>query len=192
MFIMLPGLNVAMVLRSAAISTHRQAMAVVAGIVTGIFAWGALAAAGVGILAPHSTAYTALRWAGAAYVTWLGAKTLWKAIQKGRHSHDDSFRTAGQGIGKSWGRGLAASLGNVKTLAFDLATFPHFLPAHHGRTAWAILLSVTHATEGLVWFSFLVVAARSVRRWLNRASVQRGIDAIAGLVFIGLGLSMAV
>jgi threonine/homoserine/homoserine lactone efflux protein len=72
-----PGLDTALVLRTAVTRGAREAVLTGAGIAAGCFAWAALVAFGLGaLLAASAFAYTALRWIGAAYLLWLGYKML--------------------------------------------------------------------------------------------------------------------
>jgi hypothetical protein len=74
-----PGLDTAMVLRSAVAGGPRQAIAMAIGIGLGCLAWGAAVALGLGIVLTASTlAYTVLKWAGAAYLLWLGVNLLFR------------------------------------------------------------------------------------------------------------------
>lgn len=66
-----PGLDTALVLRSAAVSGKRRAFGVIAGIQTGTLLWGFLAAIGVSaILLASAQLYDAIRLVGAAYLAW--------------------------------------------------------------------------------------------------------------------------
>src|SRR3954470_21846720 len=72
-----PGLDTALVLRTAAVEGPRRALLAGLGICLGCLAWGATAAADLVLLLQASLfAYTALKWAGAAYLLWLGLKLL--------------------------------------------------------------------------------------------------------------------
>ena len=72
-----PGLDTAMVLRSAVAGGPRQAILTAIGIAGGCLAWGTAVAFGLGVVLTASTlAYTIVKWAGAAYLLWLGAKLL--------------------------------------------------------------------------------------------------------------------
>ncbi len=77
-----PGLDTALVLRSAAVAGPRRAWGAILGIVSGCLLWGAAAAAGVAaLLAASEVAYTVLRFAGAAYMLWIGGRLVWSAIR---------------------------------------------------------------------------------------------------------------
>src|SRR5262245_38373356 len=78
-----PGIDTALVLRTAAVEGARRAVQAAAGIVCGCLVWGIAAALGVGaLLAVSETAYTVLKTAGAIYLMWLGATMLWAAVRK--------------------------------------------------------------------------------------------------------------
>ena len=63
-----PGLDTALVLRTAATSSARQAALAGLGIVVGCFGWGVLVAMGLGaLLMASQLAYSVLKWVGAAY-----------------------------------------------------------------------------------------------------------------------------
>ncbi|PHY13543.1 lysine transporter LysE, partial [Caulobacter sp. B11] len=67
-----PGLDTALVLRTAATEGPRRALAAAVGIGLGCLVWGVAAAGGAGaLLTASTTAYTALKWAGAAYLVWV-------------------------------------------------------------------------------------------------------------------------
>src|ERR1700733_15057462 len=72
-----PGLDTALVLRTAVTRGARESALTGAGIAAGCFGWAALVAFGLGAgLAASTLAYTALRWIGAGYLLWLGYKML--------------------------------------------------------------------------------------------------------------------
>jgi len=72
-----PGLDTALVLRTAAAEGARRAFAAALGICLGCLAWGALVAIGLGVLLQASEfAYLALKWIGAAYLLWLGLRLI--------------------------------------------------------------------------------------------------------------------
>jgi threonine/homoserine/homoserine lactone efflux protein len=88
-----PGLDTALVLRTAAIAGPRRAALAGLGVAVGCFGWAILVALGLGaLLAASQVAYTMLRWIGAAYLVWVGYKML-------RHPRRSFVPEAGQGPG---------------------------------------------------------------------------------------------
>ena len=74
-----PGLDTALVIRTAAAEGPRRATGAAIGIGLGCFIWGAAAAFGVGaLLTASEMAYAVLKWVGAAYLTWTGIRMILK------------------------------------------------------------------------------------------------------------------
>jgi threonine/homoserine/homoserine lactone efflux protein len=77
-----PGLDTALVLRTAAVEGPRRAMLAGVGICGGCLMWGLAASVGLGtLLAASQVAYRALRIAGACYLIFLGTKMLLRKHQ---------------------------------------------------------------------------------------------------------------
>ena len=72
-----PGLDTALILRTAAVEGRAQAWRAALGINAGCLLWGAAVAFGLGaLLAVSELAYTLLKYCGAAYLCWLGLNLL--------------------------------------------------------------------------------------------------------------------
>jgi len=121
-----PGLDTALVLRTATAGTPRRAALAGLGIAAGCFVWAALVAFGLGaLLAASQLAYTVLRWIGAAYLLWVGYKML-------RHPRR-AFLTAGQNRepqGAAFVTGALTNLPNPKVGVFYVSFLPQFVPLH--------------------------------------------------------------
>ncbi|MEU4364538.1 LysE family transporter [Promicromonospora sp. NPDC023987] len=82
----MPGLDSALVLRTAVVHGNRHAYATALGVNAGVLAWGVAAAVGAtAVLAASETAYRVLTMAGAAYLVSLGGQMLWSSFQRGRY-----------------------------------------------------------------------------------------------------------
>ncbi|MBO8369672.1 LysE family translocator [Pseudomonas aeruginosa] len=186
-----PGLDTALVLRTAAVEGGRKAMRAGGGIVTGVLIWGLIAALGLGaVLAVSRLAYTLLQIAGAAYLLWLG----WKLISGALKSRptlpaDDPPLVRGE---RWFLRGLLTNLLNPKVGVFYVSLLPQFVPADVPVVGFSVLLAGIHAAMGLLWFAALVLATRSLARWLRRPTVMRSLDALTGLALMGFGLRLAL
>ncbi|MFC0597781.1 LysE family translocator [Streptomyces palmae] len=192
-----PGLDTALVLRSAATHGRAHAFATALGIGTGALAWGAAAACGASaLLTASQTAYTALRVAGAAYLLWMGIGML-RALRRepvaaGPHPEQRTVRLSG-----SYRRGLTTNLLNPKIGVFYMAMLPQFVPADTSHLAMGLLLALVHDIEGMLWFTLLILGTERVAALLRRLKVsrraaQRSLDATTGTVLIGFGLNLAL
>ncbi len=187
-----PGVDTALVVRSAAVAGRSRAWGAVVGIGCGVLAWGALTAVGVSaLLAASRVAYTLVRLAGAVYLVYLGLRLLRSALR----GHGGGLAVA-TGVTDTfvagWRQGLFTNLLNPKVGAFYLAILPQFVPVDAPHLIWGLSLAAVHVTEGTIWLGAVLLAARSLRTWLERPRVVRTIDAVVGTVIAGFGLRLAV
>ncbi|MFF4364903.1 LysE family translocator [Streptomyces sp. NPDC001594] len=199
MLTIMPGLDTALVLRSAITQGRRRAFATALGILCGVLVWGMAAAVGASaVLTASHLLYDALRVAGAAYLAWLGIGMLRRTLAERRRpaSQDapeaDGPPAAEETWARSWARGLGTSLLNPKNGVFYMAMLPQFIPAGAPHLLMGVVLAAVHDLEGLVWFSALIFGTQLVRRRLDRAPVRRAIDAVTGTVLVGFGIKLAL
>jgi threonine/homoserine/homoserine lactone efflux protein len=186
-----PGLDTALVLCAALTRGRREAAATAAGIVAGLFVWGATAAVGVSVLLTASQlAYDVLRYAGAAYLAWFGLRLLVRAVRGTPESEP-----AGAAGGSAWRaarQGLATNLLNPKVGVFYVALLPQFLPPGSDPFGVGLLLTGVHGLISGVWFVLLIALASALGRRLRRAGTVRAIDGVTGVTLAGFGVRLAV
>ena len=183
-----PGLDTALVLRMAASGGARPAALAGLGIAAGCFAWAALVAFGLGaVLAASQLAYTLLRYAGAAYLLWVGYQLL-------RHPRRE-FRVdapPGRSHRAAFATGALTNLLNPKVGVFYVSFLPQFVPQGAAVTPFIMLLGALHALLGLVWFGCLIAATRPLAAFLARPAVARSCDRLTGSVFVAFGVGLAL
>ncbi|GII57981.1 lysine transporter LysE [Planotetraspora thailandica] len=187
-----PGLDTALILRTSLLAGRRAAWGVVLGIQIGTLTWGLLTSVGLSaLLAASHLAYEVLRWAGVAYLVWMGVQML----RTKRDADDDAPQPESPEGGRWWPafrRGLLTNLLNPKVGVFYVAMLPQFMPDGVPHAAMGLLLAGVHVCEGLVWSTLLIGFAGLVRGWLRKPSVKRGLDRLTGVIVIGFGLRLAV
>jgi threonine/homoserine/homoserine lactone efflux protein len=182
-----PGLDTALVLRTAAAEGSRRAFAAALGICLGCLAWGLLVAAGLGILLQASElAYLALKWIGAAYLLYLGLRLIVARRAETEGGEAEPAERANWFL-----RGLLTNLLNPKVGAFYVSFLPQFIPAGANVPSTTLLLAGVHAGLGLLWFLLLIGATRPLARMLRRPGLVRGLDRVTGAVLIFFGLRLA-
>jgi threonine/homoserine/homoserine lactone efflux protein len=182
-----PGLDTALVLRTAAAEGGRRAFAASLGICLGCLAWGALVAVGLGMLLQASElAYLTLKWVGAAYLVYLGLRLVFAP----RGSAEDGGK--GPVPRANWfARGLLTNLLNPKVGAFYVSFLTQFIPAGASVPSTTLILAAIHAGLGLIWFTLLIGATRPLARLLRNPALVRGLDRATGGVLIFFGLRLA-
>jgi threonine/homoserine/homoserine lactone efflux protein len=188
---MAPGLDTALVLRTAAAEGPRGAALAALGIVAGCLTWGAAVALGLGaLLSASQLAFDVLKWVGALYLLWLGVNLLFKPRSRLGVELDEP---ASSPSGRSWlGRGYLTNLLNPKVGVFYVSFLPQFLPAHVPAGPFIFLLAALHAVMGLAWFALLIAATRPIARALKRPAVIRRLDRLTGVVFLSFGVKLAL
>jgi len=183
-----PGLDTALVLRTAASEGPRRALWSGLGIVTGCFAWAAIVAGGLSaLLVASELAYNALRWVGAAYLLSMGFRLLYKPRES--FVNETAPQNGGRG---AFARGALTNLLNPKVGIFYVSFLPQFIPPGVSVAPFTLLLGAIHALLGVFWFLALIAATRPLTRWLRRPSVVRRLDRITGGIFIAFGARLAL
>jgi threonine/homoserine/homoserine lactone efflux protein len=190
-----PGLDTALVLRTAAVEGRKPAMLAGFGICFGCLAWGVAASLGLSaFLAVSRFAYNALRIVGVCYLGYLGIKLFIRAFsppspdgttESGRKNHvcTDGFQ---------WlRRGLLTNLLNPKVGVFYVSFLAQFIPAGVHVWSFSMLLASIHATEGILWFLLITNATEFFSSWLRRRRVVMALDSAMGAVFMAFGLKLA-
>jgi threonine/homoserine/homoserine lactone efflux protein len=191
-----PGIDTALVLRTAAVEGPRRAMLAGAGVCCGCLMWGLVASVGLGsLLAVSQVAYGILRIAGACYLIFLGLKMLLRKHPLVSASGDVVLAPVpaapvSASAPRWFVRGLLTNLLNPKVGVFYVTFLPQFIPAGVSVTSFSVLLAAIHASEGILWFSLLTLATRPLARWLSRASVAQSLDRAMGTLLVGFGVGL--
>lgn len=183
-----PGLDTALVLRTAAAQGPARAWMAGLGVCFGCLLWAAVVAVGLGaLLSASRAAYTILQWLGAAYLLWLGVGML----RRPRTALAPAVAPK-RPPGSPFARGALTNLLNPKVGLFYVSLLPRFVPHGAPVAAFILLLGAVHALLGLVWFSALIAATRPISRLLQRPDVLRTLDRATGGVFVLFGLGLAL
>ncbi|WP_457423308.1 LysE family translocator [Roseateles sp. P5_E7] len=184
-----PGPDNLMVLGMGMSRGRRAGIAFGLGCALGCLSHTLLAVVGISALVAASpVAFTALRWAGGAYLLWMG-------VQAWRHA--GAVRVGGEATSETplrqlFVKGLIANAINPKVVLFFLSFLPQFVVASQGQVEWQLgLLGLLFTAQAAVLFGLLGYFSGSIGAWLNRRpSVGQWLDRLAGTVFIGLGVRM--
>ena len=186
-----PGLDTALVLRAALTQGRRDAAATASGIVAGLLVWGAAAAVGVSaLLTASELAFDLLRYAGAAYLVWFGARLILRAVRP-RKADALPDTAPSRTAWRAARLGLLTNLLNPKVGVFYVALLPQFLPAGSDPLGVGLLLAGVHGSLSLLWFALLIVLADALGRWLRRPRTTRAIDGVTGAALVGFGIRLA-
>jgi threonine/homoserine/homoserine lactone efflux protein len=140
------------------------------------------------VLATSALAFQSIKYVGAAYLVYLGIKTL---LQK-----DAQFGVAANGetkLSRLYGQGLLVCLLNPKTALFFLAFLPQFVDPARGHVTMQILqLGILFAV--MAWCSdstYAVIAGTVAERIRGSLRLRRAQRHVSGGALIALGLASA-
>ena len=160
-----------------------RALFSMAGLMSAVLACLLASAAGLGALLKASPMlYDVLRYAGVAYLVWLGVKA-WRA-PVGASVRDPQTRHSARAL---YATGLVTGLSNPKLIVFAAALFPQFIDV--SRPFWTQLgiLVASFVVIETFWYAVYALGGRSLAAWLAPANRQRLFNRITALLFIGFG-----
>jgi threonine/homoserine/homoserine lactone efflux protein len=186
-----PGPDMAFILAQTARNGQRSGFAAMFGVWTGVFLHVLLAALGLSaILATSATAFTVVKWSGAAYLIWLGIQA-WRSDGASYSSSTDIRQLSNIRI---FQQGVLVAVLNPKVAIFFLAFLPQFVVDGAGPVSAQLFL---HGTLIIVVATLieppLVILGSKLTRYLGQNSrvaawMERGL----GTLFIGLGIRLAL
>jgi len=179
-----PGPIVTLVISTGATRGVRAGLVTVAGTSTGNAVLLAAIALGLSWVLGHAVyLFELLRWAGAAYLIWLGVRAWRNAgrphpLTTGNHVH-------------FW-RGFLVALSNPKTLAFFTAFLPQFVdPTRPAARQLAVMCAVTVLLAGLT-DSCWAIASGLGKAWFISPARARLLGRASGLTLIGGGIWLSL
>lgn len=191
-----PGPDVLYIVSQALRGGVRPGLVAAMGITAGCFVHVAAAALGMGaVLATSATAFNALKWAGAAYLLWVGVRLLWRREAVGPNAPSPvAAAPAAMSLKSVFVRGFVTNVLNPKVALFFLAFVPQFIPAQASDPAltFFVLGALFNFNGMLVCMAWALAAS-----WLakNARVVRQGmhwLDRMAGVLFVGFGLKLAL
>lgn len=134
-------------------------------------------------------AFNLLRWAGAAYIVWLGVRLLLSSSATIPTGDLKALRPLAAAR-----EGMIANLSNPWPLMFMVAFLPQFVDPHRGSvTLQLVLLGATQKITGVLVLGAYALASGAAGAWVMRHPRARlWQQRLAGCLIIGLGLRMAI
>ncbi|MDF9912322.1 UNVERIFIED_ORG: threonine/homoserine/homoserine lactone efflux protein [Pantoea brenneri] len=187
-FTLTPGLDTALILRTACAEGGKKAFHAALGIDAGCFVWGALVALGLGaLLAVSEMAYTVLKVCGAVYLSWLGLQLLIRPRSSFSNGDDNNVSQGSWFI-----RGMLGNVLNPKMGIFYVSFLPQFIPAGHSPLIWTFILVSIHVAIGTIWSVTLILSTHFASAVLKKSRVVRVMDRATGGLFLCFAAKLAI
>lgn len=182
--IVTPGQDTALTVRNTLLGGRRVGVYTALGVACGQAVWAVAASMGVvALLVASEPAFIALKFAGAAYLIYLGGQALFAAPDHHRRCRAVASHAGGHQLRQ----GLLSNLGNPKMALFFSSVLPQF-----GESLPTLLaLALIFCALTLIWLSAYAVVVARMGDVLRQPRVRRTIDTVTGTALIGLGVRLA-
>ncbi|RVT96410.1 LysE family translocator [Rhodovarius crocodyli] len=187
LIVVTPGPNLFLLLGMAG-NGRGTGLLVTLGFCAAVLSHVALALVGVGaVIATSALLFTAIKTLGAAYLMWMGVKSLLSLRGKGA-ALVPVRQVAPMSAPRAFATGYLTNILNPKPAIFYVAAFPQFLSAGEpGFYATGIVLGLTHAAIALLFYGSAALLMSRLARVLLRPMVGRAVKAVSGVALILLG-----
>jgi threonine/homoserine/homoserine lactone efflux protein len=189
-----PGPDTALVVRNTLVGGRRRGVFTTFGIVGGQAIWVFATSIGiVALLVASEPVFHAVRLGGAAYLIYLGARSLYDAARSGRWRDAAKDMPPAQRLSSrsAFMQGLASNLSNPKMAAFFTSLLPQFAAPGDGALLKLMLLGGVFCLMTLVWLTLYALAVARAGDFLQRRNVRRALEGLMGAALIALGLRIA-
>jgi RhtB (resistance to homoserine/threonine) family protein len=191
-----PGPDVLYIVSNALRSGAKAGVVAALGITAGCFVHIFAAALGVSaLMAASSTAFTVLKWVGAAYLFYVGVKlVLSQAPPPVELIAEKPMQTSYEALKSIFFKGFLTNVLNPKVALFFLAFVPQFIAPNATHPALTfVLLGVLFNVNALpINLGYALLAAWATRRMSAVQRAMHWLDRLAGVMFVGFGVKLAL
>jgi threonine/homoserine/homoserine lactone efflux protein len=190
LLLVIPGPAVLYIVAQSVSHGREAGLVSMLGIQTGGLVHVAAATAGLSaLLVRSSVAFSFVKYAGAAYLVFLGIRRL-----LGREREDGADLRGSRSLRRLFTQGIVVNVLNPKTALFFFAFLPQFVNVSRGSVAFQIaFLGLVFIFLAVVSDGLYALAAGSAAGWLRgRPGFIRGQRYASGTVFLGLGVATAL
>ncbi len=186
-----PGPAVLFAMTNATLYGQRKAIFAAFGNISGLLLLGSVAVTGLGVLLSASAlAFNLIKYAGAAYLVYLGIRQILHSGLSLNLSQDQSQQRE-KPARKIYLQALGIALSNPKAIVFLTALFPQFIHVEQPLFPQFLVLMAT-----LMFFSFwalffYALLACKAKLWLLKPAHMKNFNRVSGGIFIGFGALLA-
>lgn len=189
-----PGPNGVLIAKTVPLYGKKAGFINITGFVAAFYVHGALSIFGISIILVQSAqAFFIFKMLGAAYLIWVGIKSLFGAFNGATSGIDvpTSNNVKTFSMLAAFSEGFLTNILNPKVSMFYLAAFPQFISINEGVLN-SFTLVTAHSLINVVWFTIMVCTLSSLKLAMGNARFKKWLQSVTGVVFIGLGSKLAL
>ena len=192
--VMTPGMDTLLILNKSLVHGKKSGVFATLGISSGILVHTFLGAIGLSmIIAKSPTAFSIIKYLGAAYIIYLGV-IKFKEKRQEFHIEKETNTRSKKETKNDYLSGLITNILNPKVAILFLAFFPQFInPDHLESPLPFILLGTTMMVISMVWFfSLTFFSSYFYKKFKTTRKSKLSLNKISGVIFIIMGISIAL
>lgn len=193
-----PGVDTLLVMRNTGRGGFGDGAVTSLGICCGLFIHATLSALGISILLVETAwAFTALKWAGACYLIWLGIMSLRQALARqgsGTAPDQPDSKADKPAVPRlvSFREGVLSNLLNPKTALFYMALLPQFIDPAGPAFAQSLFLAGLHFGLAMAWQCAVAAMVIRSKKLRMGQGVKRALSGLTGGFFVAIGVKLGL
>lgn len=195
LMVVIPGADTMLLMKNTLSYGPKAGRFTVLGMLSGLSFWTGIAILGLSVVIAKSVVlFTTIKYLGAAYLIYLGIKSL---ITKQTLAVDQMERSADVPIDrryhkKSFMQAMLSNVLNPKTVIVYITIMPQFINLNGHVNQQLIILASILTGLAAAWFLILVYVVDYAKKWLNDKKHQQMFQKVAGLLLVGFGIKTSI
>ncbi|MEW4305874.1 homoserine/threonine efflux transporter [Rossellomorea marisflavi] len=195
LMVVIPGADTMLLMKNTLSYGPKAGRFTVLGMLSGLSFWTGIAILGLSVVIAKSVVlFTTIKYLGAAYLIYLGIKSL---ITKQTLAVDQMERSADVPIDrryhkKSFMQAMLSNVLNPKTVIVYITIMPQFINLNGHVNQQLIILASILTGLAAAWFLILVYVVDYAKKWLNDKKHQQMFQKVAGLLLVGFGIKTGI
>lgn len=195
LMVVIPGADTMLLMKNTLSYGPKAGRFTVLGMLSGLSFWTGIAVLGLSVVIAKSVVlFTTIKYLGAAYLIYLGIKSL---ITKQTLAVDQMERSADVPIDhryhkKSFMQAMLSNVLNPKTVIVYITIMPQFINLNGHVNQQLIILASILTGLAAAWFLILVYVVDYAKKWLNDKKHQQMFQKVAGILLVGFGIKTGI
>ncbi|USK93160.1 homoserine/threonine efflux transporter [Rossellomorea marisflavi] len=195
LMVVIPGADTMLLMKNTLSYGPKAGRFTVLGMLSGLSFWTGIAILGLSVVIAKSVVlFTTIKYLGAAYLIYLGIKSL---ITKQTLAVDQMESSADVPIDrgyhkKSFMQAMLSNVLNPKTVIVYITIMPQFINLNGHVNQQLIILALILTGLAAAWFLILVYVVDYAKKWLNDKKHQQMFQKVAGILLVGFGIKTGI
>ncbi|UTE72025.1 homoserine/threonine efflux transporter [Rossellomorea marisflavi] len=195
LMVVIPGADTMLLMKNTLSYGPKAGRFTVLGMLSGLSFWTGIAILGLSVVIAKSVVlFTTIKYLGAAYLIYLGIKSL---ITKQTLAVDQMESSADVPIDrgyhkKSFMQAMLSNVLNPKTVIVYITIMPQFINLNGHVNQQLIILASILTGLAAAWFLILVYVVDYAKKWLNEKKHQQMFQKVAGILLVGFGIKTGI